>query len=99
MFNMLMNLIFTLIGKIGDLVLSPLISAISVLIPGFSTFVGYIVQYINYGFTYIMFFFKLAMIPKVCIEIVVTIATATLAIMTAVRTYTLIVKIYNYFKP
>lgn len=99
MFNMLMSLIFTLIGKIGDLVLTPLVAAISVLIPGFSTFVTYIFQFIDYGFTYIMFFFKLLMIPKACIEAMVTVATASLAIMTAVRTYTLIVKIYNYFKP
>lgn len=94
-----MNLVFTLISKVGDLVLAPLISGISVLIPGFSTFVSYIVQMINYGFTYLVFFMKLLMIPKPCIEIVVTIAFATLSIMTIVRTYTLIVKIYNYFKP
>lgn len=99
MFNMLMNLVFTLISKVGDLVLSPLISGISVLIPGFSDFISYIIQMINYGFTYLVFFCKLLLIPKACIEIVVTIAFATLSIMTIVRTYTLIVKIYNYFKP
>lgn len=99
MFNTLVNLIFTLIAKIGDLILAPLISAITVLIPSFSDFIAYIIQFINYGFTYMTFFFKLLMIPKICIEIVVTIAFASLSIMTVVRTYTLIVKIYNYFKP
>lgn len=99
MFNTLMNLIFTLIAKIGDLILSPLIAAVSLVIPSFSDFVSYIVQFINYGFTYMTFFFKLLMIPKECIEILITIAFASLTIMTAVRTYTLIVKIYNYFKP
>lgn len=54
---------------------------------------------INYGFTYLVFFMKLLMIPKACVEIVVTIAFASLSIMTIVRSYTLIVKIYNYFKP
>lgn len=99
MFNTLMNLIFTLIAKIGDIILAPLIAGISVLIPSFSSFLNYIVQFINYGFTYITFFFKLLMIPKPCVELVVTIAFASLSIMTIVRTYTLIVKVYNYFKP
>lgn len=99
MFNMLMNLIFTLIAKIGDLVMSPLVAGISVIIPSFSNFVSYILQFINYGFTYLTFFLKLLMIPKECVEIVVTVALASLTIMTLVRTYTLIVKIYNYFKP
>lgn len=35
MINMLMNLVFTLISKVGDLILSPLISGISALIPRF----------------------------------------------------------------
>ena len=96
---MLMNLIFTLIAKVGDLVMSPLIAGISLLIPSFSSFITYILQFINYGFTYLVFFFKLLMIPKECVEIVVTVALASLTIMTLVRTYTLIVKIYNYFKP
>ena len=99
MFSMLMNLIFTLIAKVGDLVMSPLIAGISLLIPSFSSFITYILQFINYGFTYLVFFFKLLMIPKECVEIVVTVALASLTIMTLVRTYTLIVKIYNYFKP
>lgn len=54
---------------------------------------------INYGFTYLVFFMKLLMIPKSCIEIVVTIAFASLSIMTIVRTYLLILNIYNKFKP
>lgn len=99
MLNMLMNFVFSLISKIGDIVLTPLVSGISVLIPGFDNFVNYIIDFLNYGFTYLVFFFKLLMIPKECLEIVVTIAFATLSIMTIVRTYTLIVKIYNYFKP
>lgn len=79
--------------------MSPLISAISLLIPDFSIFISYIVQYINIGFTYLTFFLKLLLIPKQCVMLVITIAFASLSIMTAVRTYTLIVKIYNYFKP
>ncbi len=98
MFNMLMNFVFTLVGKLGDIILSPLIAGISVLIPDFSSFVSSILQFINYGFTYITFFFKLLMIPGECLQVLVTVATASLAIITIVRSYTLIVKIYNYFK-
>lgn len=96
---MLLNLVFTIVGKIGDMILSPLISAITVLIPSFDDFINYIIQFINYGFTYIAFFIKLLMIPKECIQILVTVALATLTITLTVRSFSLIVKIYNYFKP
>lgn len=99
MFNVLMQFVFTLVGKIGDIVLAPLILAVSALIPGFSDFVNYIIQFINYGFTYLIFFIKLLMIPKACIQVVLTVATATLLITVAVRAFALIVRIYNYFKP
>lgn len=99
MFSMLMNLIFTLIAKIGDIILAPLVAGLSILIPSFSDFYSYIIQFINYGFTYLVFFFKLLMVPKACIEIVITVGLAAISIMAVVRTYTLIVKVYNYFKP
>lgn len=99
MFEMLMNFVFTLIGKIGDLILTPLVSAISVFIPGFGNFLNYIVQFLEYALTYFVFLLKLLMIPKECLQIVVTVAFASLSIMTAFRSYHLIMMIYNKFKP
>lgn len=98
-FEMLVNLIFTIVSKIGDLILSPIVAGLSVLIPNFSLFMIYIIQWINYGMTYLLFFIKLLMIPYNCISIVVTVALASLSIMVIVRTYSLLVRIYNYFKP
>ena len=99
MFNMLVNLIFTIVAKIADLILSPLILAISSFIPGFGNFLTSILNFLGYGLTYFVFILKLFMIPKECVQIVITIAFASLSIVAGIRTYSLIVKIYNYFKP
>ena len=99
MLNILINFIFTIISKIGDIILFPLVSFLSVLIPSFSEFYNSILSFIDYAFTYLLFFIKLLCIPKACMLAVFSVATATLAITTGIRTYTLVMRIYEKFKP
>lgn len=99
MLNLLINFIFTIVSKIGDLVLLPVITFLSALIPGFSDFYNGIISFIDYGLTYFLFFIKLLCIPQICMTAVLTIATATLTITLGIRTYTLIMRIYKNFKP
>lgn len=94
-----MNFIFTIIAKIGDLILFPIISLISLLIPSFSDFYNGILSFIDYGFTFFLFFVKLLCIPKICMTTVLTVATASFSITIGLRVYTLIMRIYNNFKP
>lgn len=99
MLNILINFIFTIISKIGDLILLPIINFVSLLIPSFSDFYNSILTFIDYAFTYLLFFIKLFCIPQPCMLAVLTVATATLAITTGIRSYSLVMKIYNKFKP
>lgn len=99
MLNILITAIFTIISKIGDLILLPIITLLSGLIPGFSDFYNGILNFIDYGFTYLLFFIKLLCIPQICMLAVLTVATATLTITIGVRAYTLIMRIYTKFKP
>lgn len=99
MLAILLNFIFTLISKLGDIILFPIISLLSALIPSFSDFYNSILLFIDYAFTYLLFFIKLLCIPQTCMIAVFTVATATLSITTGIRTYKLIITIYQKFKP
>lgn len=99
MLNALITGIFQLIAKLGDIIISPLVSAISVLIPDFTNFYNSIITFINYGFNYIGWFYKALCIPRNCMTIVYTVAVVSLSLTVLTRTYRLIVKIYNTFKP
>ncbi len=99
MLSILVNFIFTIISKIGDIILLPLVSLLSSLIPSFSSFYDGILTFIDYAFTYLLFFIKLLCIPKVCMLAIFTVASATLTITIGVRAYTLVMKIYEKFKP
>lgn len=99
MLESLISGLFSIIAKLGDLILSPLISAVSVLIPDISSYIGYITYYLGRGISFITWGFRLFMIPRSCATLLITIATATISITLAIRVYTLIVKIYNKFKP
>lgn len=98
MLNALVTGLFGLIARLGDIILSPLVSAISLLIPDFTNFYNYIVVFIGYGFNYIGWVYKALCIPKACMTLVYSIALASLSIAVGVRVYALIVKIYNTFK-
>lgn len=99
MLNILINFIFTIISKIGDIILLPIVSLLSSLIPSFSDFYNGILAFIDYAFSYLLFFIKLLCIPKTCMTAVFTVATATLAITLGIRAYTLIMRVYEKFKP
>lgn len=98
MLNALISGLFSLIAKLGDLILSPLISVVSALIPDFSTFYTSIISWIGQGFRYIGWAYKLLCIPRSCMTLVYTTALAYMGIVLGIRTYILIVKIYNKFK-
>lgn len=98
MVSALVNMIFSLIAKLGDIIISPLVVGLSALIPNFSSFYNSILTYLGYGFQYLGFFIRALCIPAPCITLVYTIAAATLSLTIFARTYTLLIKIYNKFK-
>ena len=98
MLNSIITGLFGLIAKLGDLLLSPIISVITAAIPDFSTFYTAIVDFLAQGFQYIGWGYKLLCIPRTCMTLVYTIALVSFSIVVGVRTYSLIIKIYNKFK-
>ena len=98
MLNALISGLFSFVAKLGDLILSPIISVVSALIPDFSTFYTSIVNWLGQGFQYIGWAYKLLCIPKACMTLVYTVATVSFSIVLGVRVYILIIKIYNKFK-
>lgn len=99
MLSILMNFVFTIISKIADIILLPIIVFLSALIPSFTSFYSSILAFIDYSFTFLLFFVKLLCIPQPCMLAVITVATATLSITIGLRTYKLIMIVYQKFKP
>lgn len=99
MLNVIIKAIFFVIGKIGDIVLLPIMAIINSLFPDISFSLDHIFNYITMGLQHITFIFKLLMIPPFCIQLVLAIFTFHFSLIVGVRTYQFIVHIYNKFKP
>lgn len=98
MLNAIISGLFSLVAKLGDIIIYPIVSAVTLLIPSFTSFYTSIITWLGYGFQYIGWFYKALCIPRECMTLVYTVATASMAIVIAVRAYSLIIKIYNKFK-
>lgn len=99
MLNIIIKAVFWLVGKIGDIVLIPIMSVINAIFPSFSFNLDYIFTYLGYGFNYIIYFLKLLMIPPVCIQFILSVFTISLSLAVGIRGYQFIVRVYNKFKP
>lgn len=99
MLNIIIKAIFFIIGKIGDIVLLPIMAVINTVAPGLTVPLNAIFDFLALGFQYIIFFFKLLLIPSTCINIVVIVFTTYLSIILGVRSFNFIMKIYKNFKP
>lgn len=99
MLNIIIKAIFWIIGKIGDIILLPIMAIINALIPNFSISLNDIFSYLEMGFQYIPFVLKSFLIPSFCVEIVFLVFTTYLSFVVGVRVYNFIMKVYNNFKP
>lgn len=99
MLNIIIKAIFFIVGKIGDIILLPIMAIINALIPNLSLSLDNIFNYLQMGFQYIPFALKCLLIPSLCIEIVILIFTTYLSFVVGVRVYQFIMKVYKNFKP
>ena len=99
MLNIIIKALFWIIGKIGDIVLTPILLLINTLLPNLNININAIFNYLEQGFQYIPFFFKLLMIPSSLIQLVIIIFTTIVSIIVGLRVYRFILKIYTKFKP
>lgn len=99
MLNVIIKAIFFIVGKIGDIILLPIMAVVNALIPNLSVSMDNIFSYLEMGFQYIPFALKCLLIPSFCIEIVVIVFTTYLTFVVGVRVYNFIMKVYKNFKP
>lgn len=99
MLNIIIKAVFAIIGKIGDIILLPIMAIINTLIPNITISMDNLFSYLEMGFNYIPFALKCLLIPSFCIEIVILVFTTYLTLIIGVRSYNFIMKVYKNFKP
>lgn len=99
MITALFNLIFKIIGYLANIILTPLFSLISTLIPSTADFIDNIDYFIEYGVQKIAFVGQLLMIPSSLFKAFFTFTGSLLVGFVAVGVIRLSMKIYEIFKP
>lgn len=99
MLNTIVKAIFFIVGKIGDIILLPIMAIVNALVPNLSVSMDNIFSYLEMGFNYIPFALKCLLIPSFCIEIVVIVFTTYITFIVGIRAYHFIMRIYKNFKP
>ncbi len=99
MFQLLVNLIFTIIGAIGNIILSPFVLFAQVFIPSFNDFISGVFGFLGQMLTYVGFVCQLLMIPQACVGAVIALAFSYISLKVGVMTYKVIMLIYDKFKP
>ena len=99
MITAIFHLIFKIIGFIANIILTPLFSLVSTLIPSTSEYIDNIDYFINYGIQYIGFAGKFFMVPSSLFKLFFTFAGSLLVGFLAVGVIRLSMKIYEIFKP
>jgi len=95
----LFKLIFKIIGYIANIILTPLFSLISSLIPSTSDFINNIDYFISCGVQYVSFVCQFLMIPSALFKVFFTFAASLLVGFVSVGVIRLSMKIYETFKP
>lgn len=98
MLNMLVRVVFFIIGKIGDIIFIPVMTVIDLLISGLNIDYDNIFTYLEMGFNYVPFALKCLLIPSQLLQIVIVVFTFYLTIVNGIRIYQFTLRIYNYFK-
>lgn len=90
--------IFNLINLMFSTVMSPIISAVTVLFPSVSPLFTHINNFLNYSFTYLSLCIDLLMIPRNALIVLFDYFAITYSIYLIIIAVKFIVNIYNKFK-
>lgn len=99
MFNIIIKAIFWIVSKIADVILLPFTAIFATVFPSISFNFNFIFDYLNMASNGIIFLLKFLMIPNICIQSVFFIITTSYTIFLLGKGYTLIIKVYDKFKP
>lgn len=98
MINAIINGIFKLIINLFNSITSPIISAVTVLFPGVSTFFAYITNFLNYALTYVGLVIDLCFIPRSALTFLFDYFAICYSIYLIVIAIRFVINIYNKFK-
>lgn len=99
MITAIFNLIFKIIGFLANIILTPLFSLVSTLIPSTSEYIDNIDYFFYYGISYTSFIGRYFMIPSALFKVFFTFAGSLLVGFVAVGVIRLSMKIFETFKP
>ena len=99
MITALFKLIFKIVGFLANIILTPLFSLVSTLIPSTSEYIDKIDYFFNYGLQFVGFVGKFLMIPSSLFKVFFAFFGSLLVGFLAVGVIRLSMKIYEIFKP
>lgn len=98
MIGAIINGIFSLVLKLANFIVSPLVSGILALFPSLGTYLGYITSFLSYSLTYIPFALDLSMIPRQAVVLLFDYYIIKYSVHLLKQAVSFTIKIYNYFK-
>lgn len=99
MINLLIEFIFWLINTIYGIIINPLINGFISLIPGASTYFGYIADFVSTVIIYASTALRFLLIPQTAITMLFAYFQIKLSIIILFKTYKLIMNLYTRLKP
>ena len=99
MLKVLFSFIFKLIGKLAEIILSPITALISAFIPDLGATLTNIVTFISTGLANVPFFLKMFAIPIGATSLFFTYILGKATFWLGYRTTKFVIKIYQKFKP
>lgn len=100
----LLNLVFYIIELIANIILTPIINLFNSVFPDLSGYMSNITNFLNsYVFPYMKFvknaFMNITGFPQAMFNLLIGYLIIKIGLYTAIKTYTLIKKIWEMFKP
>lgn len=98
MFNAIFNFLFSLIGKLADIILSPAYLLFDALVPNASNGVEQLFNFLTTGFSYVPFLSKSLLIPATALGVLVTYLIAKFTFNIALNVVKFALNVYDKLK-
>lgn len=99
MVEILANFLMGVIVNISNAILSPFISAILILFPTLTTYIAYILQFLQLAFTYVPSICRLLLINNTMMATIFSFIVIKYSIYIILSSVRFGIRIYNYLKP
>lgn len=98
MFQILLNGLLIVVGRILSAIFSPLITALGSIFGSLAVVFGYLLQFLQLGLTYFVFFCKLFMVPSGALIMFFSFLGVIIVFNSALYVVGISVAIYRFFR-